>query len=222
MKFVVPTALSQFRKAEPSRSASGIGSGIGMAPTNKLRARAHAGLGELGAEQQILQRMQRMTDETAEPPRHVVTVTDITRGLGLPPEDAERVQRAVSDTNVEFTPKMQTQKLMGARSKIIELLRSMKIEGDARLEIGKRVASYWRKQYDTDLNREPVLRFVSWKAQPPQELLRLRSRANTSARQPKAKKLPKPPRAAGKSPQRALFARRPTRVLGAVMPKAVR
>ena len=153
---------------EPSRGFTndpgmGPGASTRYAPTNKLRAKVRAGLGEFQAEQLAVQRMMRTTSETAEPPRHVVVIGDVTRGLGLEQTDEQRIQKAITDTNAEFTPKSQTQRLFHARGKLTELLRSMKhIGGDERMEIAKRATAWWKKETDTDLNRSRTVHFISF------------------------------------------------------------
>jgi hypothetical protein len=153
---------------EPSRGFTndpGMGPGAmpRYAPTNKLRAQTRAGMGELQAEQLAVQRMQRMTTETADVPRHVVVIGDVTRGLGLNQVDEQRIQKAVEGTNVEFSPKTQTQRLFLARGSLATLLRSMtEVNGDARMEIAKRATAWWKKSADTDLNRSRTVHFISY------------------------------------------------------------
>lgn len=129
----------------------------------KLRARAAAGLGEHQAEQLVVQRMRRTVSLDAEPPRHVVVIGDVTRGLGLDVEVERRIQNLVQGTNVEFTPKTQTQRISLAKSKLIETLRANKaLDGDVRLEITKRAMSWWRKSVDTELVRSRIVNPIVW------------------------------------------------------------
>ena len=159
------------KSTEPSNGPFGRGA-TRYAPTNKLRAMAAAGMGEMQAEQLAVQRMMRLTEETAEPPRHVVVPEDITRGLGLNQDDASRIQKAVTETNVEFTTKTQTHRLTLAKSRLVEIMRGMPISGDMRMEIAKRADSWWRKSVDTALNRSRTIHFISFPLSSPKLMLR--------------------------------------------------
>lgn len=138
----------------------------GYAPTfaspAKLRARAQAGLGEAQAEQLLVQRLFRTKPETAESDRHVVTIEDVTRGLGLEPADVTRVQGVVQATNPTFTPKTQTQRIFQAQGRLAEVMRSMKIDSGARMEIAKRARAWWKKHYQTELERSRTVHFIRW------------------------------------------------------------
>lgn len=124
------------------------------APINVLRTQARAGMGEINAFQLEVQRMQRTTTETADLPRIVHKVEDITRGLGLEKADETTIQRAVAQTNTQFNPKTQTQRVFLARGMLGDLLRSMThVPGDARQEIAKRATAWWKKQGPTALDR---------------------------------------------------------------------
>lgn len=142
-------------EAAPSEQSRGSRGGMARyAPINDLRRIARSGMGGLNAFQLEMQRMQRTTSETAELPRIVHEIGDITRGLGLEKADETTIQRAVSQTNTEFTPKTQTQRLFLARGMLGDLLRSMtQVPGDARQEIAKRATAWWQKQGPTALDR---------------------------------------------------------------------
>ncbi|MCZ6871666.1 MAG: hypothetical protein O7G84_19385 [Gammaproteobacteria bacterium] len=152
MRLMIKAQPSPAAASEQSRGTRG-----GMAryaPINVLRAQARAGMGEINAFQLEMQRMQRTTSETAELPRIVHEIGDITRGLGLAKADETTIQRVVSQTNTEFTPKSQTQRLFLARGMLGDLLRSMtQVPGDARQEIAKRATAWWQKQGPTSLDR---------------------------------------------------------------------
>jgi hypothetical protein len=129
----------------------------------KLRARTRAGLGEFQSEQLMVQRLFRTKPETAEADRHVITIDDVTRGLGLQQADEQKIQKAIEDTNPSFAPKTQTQRLFHAHGKLSELLRSMKsVPSDARLEIAKRARAWWQKNYDTELKRNRTVPGIAW------------------------------------------------------------
>lgn len=159
MKLYIRKAVAETR--ERSRFNTGLAQGRITAPmlTRQLRERARAGLGEMHAEQRAVARMMRMTTETAPVERHVVLPDDITRGLGLEQHDEQRIQKAVTEANVEFNPKTQTQRIFLATGQVNELMRAMGVNGDARMEIMRRARSWWKKSFDTDLKR---YRSVPW------------------------------------------------------------
>ncbi len=145
---------AQANAATSEQSRGQRGGMARYAPINVLRATAAAGMGEINAFQLEMERMQRTTTETAELPRIVHEVSDITRGLGLEKADETTIHRVVSGTNTEFTPKTQTQRLFLARGMLGDLLRSMtQVPGDARQEIAKRATAWWKKQAPTALDR---------------------------------------------------------------------
>lgn len=157
MRFIIKsTELSRITPKVSGRVPS-------MASAAKLRERARAGLGEFQSEQLTVQRLFRTKPETTEPDRHVIFIDDVTRGLGLQQVDEQKIQKAIQDTNAEFTPKGQTQRIFHAQGKLSELLRSMKsVPSDARLEIAKRARAWWKKSSDTDLNRNRSVHFIRW------------------------------------------------------------
>ena len=154
--FIKSTELSRMTPKTPGYVPS-------MVSPSRLRERARAGFGEFQSEQLMVQRLFRTKPETAEADRHVVLIDDVTRGLGLQQADEQRIQKAILDTNPSFSPKTQTQRLFHAQGRLSELLRSMKeVTSDARLEIAKRARSWWKKQYDTDLNRNRTVPGIQW------------------------------------------------------------
>ena len=144
---------------------SGRPASMNAGGVTKLRYRAAAGLGEYQAAQIAVQRMMRTTDEHAEPPRHVVVIEDVTRGLGIDPVDAQRIRNVIENTNVTFLPKTQTMRLSLAKGRLVEMLRAMRerVDGDVRMEITKRAMSWWRKSADTDLSRSRTVGAIQWK-----------------------------------------------------------
>ena len=139
---------------EPSRLDVGDpGSFSAGTPPTRMRSLAQHGRGEQFAVQQALARMERTTTDTEPVERHVVVIDDVTRGLGLPPEDALRVQKLIQDTPVTFTPKMQTQRVFLAKSRLVDAMRAMQVPADTRLEIARRAGAWWRKAFDTELIR---------------------------------------------------------------------
>ncbi len=141
--------------AAASEQSRGTRGGMARyAPINALRAQALAGMGEINAVQLAVRRMERTTTETADLPRIVHEIGDVTRGLGLAKADETTIQRAVSGTSAEYNPKTQTQRLFLARGMLGDLLRSMKaVPGDARQEIARRATAWWQKQAPTELDR---------------------------------------------------------------------
>jgi hypothetical protein len=138
----------------------------GYAPTYvspvKLRARAQAGLGEPQAEQLLAQRLFRTRSETAPTERRVQGVEDVTRGLGLASDYAIRIQNVVRDTNPSFSPKTQTQRIFQAQGRLAEILRALKIDSGARMEIARRASAWWKKHYETELERNRTVHFIRW------------------------------------------------------------
>jgi len=123
-------------------------------PVNRLRADLREGLGVQHAQARELARISRLGEEGEDPPRHVVDVYDVTRGLGLTSDDSSRVEKAVSGTNVAFTPKTQTHLLTLAKGALVTLLRSMPhVDGDTRMEIAKRANAFWERNARTGLDR---------------------------------------------------------------------
>jgi hypothetical protein len=167
---------STIRKSAADREPSRLHAGdpghfpAGTPPT-RLRALARGGLGEQFAVQHALARMARMTEDTAPVERHVVTVEDVTRGLGLTPEDAGRVQKLIQDTPVEFTPKTQTHRIFLAKGRLVDTLRALQVPADTRLEIARRAGAWWRKAFDTELIRRRTPDEIRWKAERPAKLV---------------------------------------------------
>lgn len=164
MRFVIRKAVAE--AGEPSRAAPGDPGRMSFAiATNKLRERAALGMGELLAQQREVEKMMRTREEHSELPRRCESPDDVTRGLGLRDGDAERVHRVLAETNVEFTPKTGTQRVLLARGRLIEILRSMKhVDSDARVEIEKRAMAFWKHQSQTEIVRAPELRWPVRKA----------------------------------------------------------
>ena len=154
-------------KAEPSRWHTGAGSHFPTYSAHKLRRLAASGLGELHAMERAVARMSRTTDERGaydgaqRITPHVVTLQDVTRGLGLERADAQRIEAVVADTVPTFTQKTQTQRIFHARSALLSVLRdSMKhVDADTRGELSRRAVAYWQRHYQTDYGKEPTVRF---------------------------------------------------------------
>lgn len=153
------------KSTELSRVSTGAAAGYvpTFASPTKLRARARAGLGEAQSEQLFVQKLFRTGSETADPERHVITIEDVTRGLGLDQSDTARVQRAVQDANPSFNAKTQTQRIFHTQGKLAEMMRAMKIDSGARMEIAKRARAWWKKNYQTELERNRTVHFIRWK-----------------------------------------------------------
>jgi len=159
-----------FRKAERSRWHTNASSGFpSMAPTNKIRARLVAGKGGLLDPQLAANRIfrQNMTTEDAPLPRHIVTIEDVTAGLGLDSADEQAVQRLIVDTNAHFDQTQQTQRIALARERFVTVLRAMPyISSDIRMELTKRVIAYWRRTTQTDYGKVPTIRSIAVKSEP--------------------------------------------------------
>lgn len=153
----------RFQKAEPSRWHTNTPGHYPSYSGHKLRAMAASGLGELNALQARAAQMQRTEpeDPTRRTPAHVVVIEDVTRGLGLDLADVWRIDGLVSGTSAEFTQKTQTQRLMHARGRLLEVMRTgMKhVPADIREELLRRATAYWRRNQQTDYGKEPTVRF---------------------------------------------------------------
>ena len=157
---------------EPSRWQAG---GIGHFPTwgtQKMRRMAANGLGEAGALVREATRMMRTQNERGAydgnlPVKRVVlTLQDVTHGLGLDFSDEQRIQLAVSDTLPTFTQKTQTQRIMHARGRFMSVLRdSMKhVDSDTRMELVRRAVAYWKRNYQLDYGKAPTVRHRGYEA----------------------------------------------------------
>lgn len=145
---------------DPTRSLSEPGFGAALS-SHKLRARAGAGLGEMSSEIGPARLFQTEPEDLLAPqPRHVVTVADVTRGLGLEATVSDRVQRMVVGSNVQYTPRAGQQRLASGRSYLIEALRVLIPAADVRGEVTRRALALWRKTQSTDGMRSPTMRTV--------------------------------------------------------------
>jgi hypothetical protein len=146
---------------EPSRWHTNTPGHFPTFSTHKARARAKAGFGEAQALVVAVNKLFRTQDEFGDPPPHVITVQDVTRGIVIDPVDQEKIQKLVTDTPVSFDSKMQTQRIFHARGRLHEALRhSYKhLDSDTRMEVIKRAMAYWRRNNQTDYGREPTIRW---------------------------------------------------------------
>lgn len=168
MRFTIRKSVAQ----EPSRvDAADTGRLPSMASPARLRAIAQAGYGEQFAMQHALARMERTTTDTAPVERHVVTIEDTTRGLGLPAEDAGKIHRLIQDTPVEFTPKTQVHRLFLAKSRLVDAMRALDVPSDARMEIARRAGAWWRKSFETELIRRRSPESIRFKSAAHQKLV---------------------------------------------------
>jgi hypothetical protein len=132
-----------------------------LAPTNKIRARLSAGMGEMGAEARAANRIfhENETEEHSPAPPHVITILDVTRGLGLTNADEQKVQKLVEDQNAEFFPTTQTHRIFLARTSALTTLRSWKhIPADTRAEVMRRAVQFWKRRSTTGYDKEPTVR----------------------------------------------------------------
>lgn len=145
---------------EPLRSLGEPGFGSALS-SHKMRARAAAGFGEMQSEIGPSRLFQTEPEDPLAPqPRHVVTAADITRGLGLDASLADRVQKLIVGTNVQYLPQAGQQRLASGRSLLIDSLRTLVRDPDVRGEITRRAMALWRKTQATDGTRAPALRTV--------------------------------------------------------------
>lgn len=126
-------------------------------------------MGEAGAEVRAvnreMRRLQETTEEDAPVKRHVITIEDVTRNLGLDRGDEQRVQKLIGGENVTFHSGTQTQRITLAKGKVLEALRAMKqIPSDTRMELTKRAMEFWRRTQTTDYAKEPTVRYIAHKS----------------------------------------------------------
>ncbi|HET6494945.1 MAG TPA: hypothetical protein VFH61_06230, partial [Thermoleophilia bacterium] len=107
-------------------------------------------------------RMMRTSPEDLTGPieAHIITLQDVTRGLGLDQSDAGRIERLIADSSPEFTQKSQTQRIMHARQRLLAVTRTMKhVPADTRDELTRRATAYWKRNFQTDYGKSPTVRF---------------------------------------------------------------
>lgn len=140
---------------EPSREGSKAPVFPSM-QSHRLRYDAARGIGEQNAQANALTRLFITQPEDTPAPRHVIVIGDVTQGLGFDPETEQRVQRLVLDVNPSFDAKTQTQRLVFARGKTLDTLRSfVHITSDQREEVMKRALAFWKRNYQTDYGDQP-------------------------------------------------------------------
>lgn len=146
---------------EPMRNLSDART-EGALNSHKMRARAAGGQGEMRSELGPLAPLfqTQPEDVLAAQPRHVITVGDITRGLGLDGATSDRVQRAVATSNVSYSPKAGQQRLAQGRGMLLDVMRAAIPDVDKRDEIMRRALAFWRKTQSTDGTRSPTMRAV--------------------------------------------------------------
>ncbi len=115
--------------------------------THKMRYTAQAGLGELNAQIAEANRLFRLSELGENPAPHVITLSDVTRGIISDQVDQQKIQGLILDTPVDFSAKTQTHQLNSAVGRLISTLRhSYKhIDSDTRMELARRALAYWKR-----------------------------------------------------------------------------
>jgi hypothetical protein len=126
-----------------------------------MRFVAGSGMGELHAQVAAVNRLFRLQDEFGTPPPHVITVEDVTRGIVIDPVDQQKIQRLILDTNATFEQKSQTVRLNHAVGRFIEVLRHSykQLDSDTRMELTRRAMAFWKRNYQTDYSKPPIVRY---------------------------------------------------------------
>lgn len=140
----------------------------GTADANKLRAWTDSGMGRLGEESRILQRIFRTEEEGKRPPPHVVTVDDVTRGLGIDGTDRDTIHKLLTETRADFgvTEKLRYPRYAFALRALSEYLtKTGRFTGDQRMEIRRRAIAWWRKYGKTSYEGRPMIRHLFTKSQ---------------------------------------------------------
>jgi len=135
---------------EPTESQLTIGAAHSLS-THKLQRDAGRGLGELHALQHLFDTEE---EDYAKPtPRHVISIDDVTRGLGLDRELETLLHRVLDSTRTDFNRRSGNARLVGARGLLLSWLRSRgdEINAGLRLEIVRRADAYWRKRGAEDM-----------------------------------------------------------------------
>jgi hypothetical protein len=140
----------------------------GAANPAKLRRWTGAGLGEVQSMAAMAQRLFRTEQEgklRSDP--HVITVDDVTKGLGLEDTDAARIQQLLTETRVDvFTdPKLRSVRAPLAMTRLGEFLsKTERFTADQRMEVRRRAGAWWRKYGKPDYQQAPELRWNYAKA----------------------------------------------------------
>lgn len=140
----------------------------GTADANKLRAWTDRGMGTLGEESRQLQRLFRTEEEGSRPPPHVITIDDVTRGLGLESTDRETIHRLITQTRADYgvTEKLRSPRYAFAMNMLSDyLVKTKRFTSDQRMEIRRRASAWWRKYGKTTYEGRPMIRHLISKAQ---------------------------------------------------------
>ena len=119
--------------------------------TEKLRQMAGSGLGDIGA---IARLFDTEPEDFEKPlPRRIHTAEDVTRGLGLTADVAERVHTLLEQTRTDFNRKAGGQRLMGAKGQLFGYLRQQKdLDFHVRRELARRADAFWRRRGADDMH----------------------------------------------------------------------
>lgn len=134
----------------------------------KLRRWTGAGLGEAGSIQHQVNRLFRTEQEGKRPQPHVMSLGDITKGLGLEDTDREMIERVIAETRADYGMNEKTRypRFAFALSHLSEVLQKTKrISPEARMEVRRRASTYWRKYGKTTYEGKPMIRHLVTKAQ---------------------------------------------------------
>jgi len=171
----VAAQASAAAATQPGTGAANEGTGAAQGgsyfpnwSTNKMRRVARDGYGDQGEWQRDVTRLfrERTSDR---PPPHVVTLSDVTKNLGLLNTTEAKIQNLIRDTNAEFGQgsQLRTPRLPWARKQLMDVMRSdQEINGDVRREIARRAMVWWKDNVVTDMaGTKPKIRAVISKAQ---------------------------------------------------------
>lgn len=140
----------------------------GTAVPTKLRRYAQRGAGQLGDEQRQVNLIFRTEKEGKRPPPHVVTIEDVTKGLGLDDVERARIHKVIRQTRADFGqgPHLRVPRLPHARMQLMSVLRGMdSLDSTQRMEVARRAMVWWKKKVVTGMEAEPKIRYVVSKAQ---------------------------------------------------------
>ena len=137
----------------------------------KLRRWTGQGAGEIGGIQHTINRLFR-TERELTPgerlPPHIMSIEDVTKGLGLEQTDRDKVHRIIRQTRADYgaSSHLRLPRLHSARATLSTfMLRTKRFSSEVRMEIQRRAMAWWKKYGHTDYEGTPMIRHIVTKAQ---------------------------------------------------------
>lgn len=136
--------------------------------SGKVRRWAAEGAGVQGGIQHQVNLLFRTREEDGTNDPHVVTVEDVTKGLGLDETDRTKIHNILTQTRVDFamSPKTRVPRLPSGMKLLGDfLMKTKRIPSDARMQIRRRANVWWRKYGKTTYEGKPMIRHIVTKSQ---------------------------------------------------------